>query len=82
MKLNREYANRSINVSTDKRWLSGFRERIAPMGETEMVGAIDHRLAELAKQELRRRVGAPIPGSASLIERVQEALRVYEEGLL
>jgi histone H3/H4 len=81
MKLNYEHAKQSINASTDKRWLGDFRERMAPIGETEIVSAIDRRLAELAKQEFRRKVGPPMRGSASLIERVQEALRVYEEGL-
>jgi hypothetical protein len=81
MKLNREVAIRSIGASTEKIWLGSFRDRMAPVGETEIVSAIDRRLIELNQLQFRHRVGPPLPASASLVERVQEALRVYEEGL-
>ena len=81
MKLNPERAVEKIRVSNDRNWLLGFRDRIATEGQSAIVNAIDRRLKELSEQELRRRVGRPLGTGASLVERVQEALRVYEEGL-
>jgi hypothetical protein len=81
MKLNSEQAIQNIKVSNDRNWLLGFRDRIGTEGQPEIVSAIDHRLTELAEQELRRKVGRALGTEASLMERVQEALRVYQEGL-
>jgi hypothetical protein len=81
MKFNPERAIQNITASSDRNWLFGFRKRIATQGQPQIVSAIDQRLSELDEQELRRKVGPPLGAEASLVERVQEALRVYEEGL-
>jgi hypothetical protein len=57
-----------------------FLDRIATEGKPEIARAINRRFTELAEQDLRRNIGSP-GAEASLVERVQEALRVYEEGL-
>ena len=81
VKLNSERVVQNIRISNDRDWLVGFCDRIATEGRPEIVSAIDQRLTELAEQDLRRKVGPPLGAEASLVERVQEALRVYEEGL-
>ena len=81
VKFNRERAVQNIRVSNDREWLLGFRDRIATEEQPEIVSAINQRLTELAGRELKRKVGPPLGAGASLAERVQEALRVYQEGL-
>jgi hypothetical protein len=81
MKFNPERAVQNIKVSNDRAWLLGFLDRIATLGQPEIVSAINLRLTELAEQDLRRKIGPPLGVEASLVERVQEALCVYEEGL-
>ncbi|MGC2415645.1 MAG: hypothetical protein WA459_23475 [Stellaceae bacterium] len=74
---NTEIAIASINASNNEAWLRGFRTRMLPAGETEIVDAIDKRLAEL--EELKFRAGiSSIRVGLRLPERVQESVRVYE----
>src|SRR5579863_1995098 len=74
---NIEVATASINESTDEKWLRGFRTRMAPAGEAEIVAAIDSRLAELDEMRFRSKIRA-VGSGLDLRERVQESLRVYE----
>jgi len=70
----------SISASKDKGWLRGFRARMEPRGELQIVAAIDNRLAELDEMEFRSRIGSATVG-LTLVERVRETVRVYEEFL-
>jgi hypothetical protein len=71
----------SIMKSSDKDWLRGFRTRMVTAANVpELVAAIDERLGQLNEQELRGAIGRPL-GDLTLVERVHEAVRVYEEFL-
>ncbi|MGA3402153.1 MAG: hypothetical protein ABSC95_23330 [Acetobacteraceae bacterium] len=71
----------SIMKSSDKDWLRGFRTRMVTAANApELVAAIDERLGQLNEQELRGAIGRPL-GDLTLVERVHEAVRVYEEFL-
>jgi hypothetical protein len=74
---NTDIAIASINASKDKGWLRDFRARMAPRGESQIIAAIDNRLAELDEMEFCSRIGSAITG-LTLVERVGESLRVYE----
>jgi hypothetical protein len=80
MKPNPAVAIASINGSSDKAWLEGFRARMISTGETEIVAAIDHRLAQLNDAAFRNAIGLPLRG-LTLVQRVREAVRIYEEFL-
>jgi hypothetical protein len=71
----------SIMRSRDKAWLTGFRARILHAGVPEIVRAIDNRLGELEESSLRVAIGKPLL-NLTLVERVHEAVRVYEEFLV
>ena len=77
MKLNMVKAVDSINQSTDKDWLKGFRTRMMAAGVKEIVDGVDRRLVELHDLALERAIGKP-PADMTLNERVWEAIRVYE----
>src|SRR5262249_15240290 len=66
----------SIRASPDEKWLRGFRNSMIPAGESEIVRAIDVRLAELEELRFRRRISAPV-GNLSLEARVRESVRVF-----
>jgi hypothetical protein len=70
----------SIMKSTDKAWLREFRNRMVAAEAPEIVAAIDERFTQLGEQALRGAIGRPLV-NMTLIERVQEAVRVYEEFL-
>jgi hypothetical protein len=70
----------SIKKSTDKQWLQGFRLRMVAEDVSEIVIAIDERLRELGQVGLREAIGGPI-ADLTLVERVREAVRVYEQFL-
>ncbi|CAH0247736.1 hypothetical protein [Roseomonas sp. CECT 9278] len=70
----------SIMKSTDKGWLRQFRANMVVAGASDIVAAIDERFRELDAHVLRERIGQPI-ADMTLIERVREAARVYEEFL-
>jgi hypothetical protein len=74
---NLEVAIDSIEASKDREWLQGFRARMIPAGESEIVAAIDKRLSELDELAFRRSIDSITKG-LTLIERVREAVRVYE----
>ena len=80
MKSNPAVAIPSIVSSNDKTWLTGFRSRILNAGVPEIVAAIDKRLGELGESSLRSAIGKPL-ADLTLIERVHEAVRVYEQFL-
>jgi hypothetical protein len=87
MKPNPAVAIPSIMSSKDKGWLTGFRARIHDAGVREqdavilkIVDAIDTRLSQLGDISLRTAISKPL-GDMTLVERVQEAVRVYEEFL-
>ena len=80
MKVNLAAATAAINKSSDKSWLQGFRDRMVAAGESDVVDVLDHRLAELKEVAFRVAVGEPIEGQ-SLVERVRESVRIYEEFL-
>ena len=80
MKLNAAVAIPSIIASVDKAWLIGFRAKIVDAGVPEIVAAIDTRLSQLRETDLRSAIRKP-PGDLSLVERVHEAVRVYEQFL-
>jgi hypothetical protein len=48
-KAQRQKSITSINASKDERWLRGFRARMVPHGEHEIVAAIAERLVELGR---------------------------------
>ena len=77
MKLNMVKAVDSINQSTDKDWLKGFRTRMMAAGVKEIVDGVDRRLVELHDLALERAIGKP-SADMTLNERVWEAIRVYE----
>ena len=70
----------SIMRSNDKEWLTGFRARILDAGVPEIVAAIDRRLSQLGDISLRSAIQRPL-GDLTLVERVHEAVRVYEQFL-
>ena len=74
---NPEIAIPSIRRSRDSAWLRGFRANLASVDAPEVIAAIDERLEELGETALRAAIGRPL-ANLSLIERVQEAVRVYE----
>lgn len=74
---NPEIAIPSIRRSRDSAWLRGFRANLATVDAPEVIAAIDERLEELGETALRAAIGRPL-ANLSLIERVQEAVRVYE----
>jgi hypothetical protein len=79
MKLNLDVAIPAIDKSTDRVWLSGFRARVSsavPPGDAAarcIIAAIDRRLLEL-------NIGGLRP-DMTFVERVTEAVRVYEQFL-
>lgn len=79
MKLNPNITVPLIEKSTDRLWLSGFRARLAlaaPSGEAavmRILAAIDQRLLQID-------IGEPHPDML-FEERVEEAVRVYEQFL-
>ncbi len=80
MKPNPAVAIPRIMISNDKDWLIGFRGRIVDAGVPEIVAAIDMRLGQLGESSLRLAIRKPL-GDLTLIERVHEAVRVYEQFL-
>jgi hypothetical protein len=70
----------SIMSSNDKDWLVGFRSRILDANVPEIVAAIDKRLGQLGESSLRSAIRKPL-SDLTLIERVHEAVRVYEQFL-
>jgi hypothetical protein len=70
----------SVKKSHDRPWLLGFRERMVAVHAAEIIAAIDARLAELGERDLRGAIGRPL-SNLTLVERVHEAIRVYEEFL-
>lgn len=70
----------SIMKSSDKEWLRKFHARMLTVEASEIVAAINERLAQLGEQALRSAVGKPL-ADLSLAERVNECVRVYEEFL-
>jgi hypothetical protein len=70
----------SIMNSKDKAWLTGFRARIVGADEPAIVAAIDKRLAQLGESSLRTAIGKPL-ANLTLVGRVHESVRVYEEFL-
>jgi hypothetical protein len=80
MKLNPKAAIQSITSSHDKSWLVGFRTKILDADASEIVAAIDKRLTELGENDLRLAIRKPLTG-LTLVERVHEAIRVYEQFL-
>jgi hypothetical protein len=80
MKPNPEIAIPSIMSSNDKGWLTAFRSRITNLGVPEIVAAIDERLGQLGERGLRSALRKPL-GHPTLVERVHEAVRVYEQFL-
>jgi hypothetical protein len=70
----------NIMRSDDEPWLRTFRARMIEAEAPDIVAALDERLAQLAERALRIRIGKPL-GDMSLVERVREAARVYEEFL-
>lgn len=74
---NTEKSISSINGSTDMQWLRGFRDRMKPVGEDEIVGAIDKRLKELEEINFQNQIPTKNV-ELSLVDRVQNSLRVYE----
>jgi hypothetical protein len=70
----------SINRSDDKAWLEGFHARMTAAGESAIVAAIDDRLAQLKDLAFRKAIGSPL-ADLTLVERVHEAVRIYEEFL-
>ena len=70
----------SIMRSSDKEWLRTFRARMIDAAAPEIVAAIDERLRQLGEVALRGRIGRPLT-DMTLVERVREAVRVYEEFL-
>src|SRR5690348_3945136 len=70
----------SIKASKDRRWLLGFRQRMAAKNENQIVTAIDERFAELDELEFRQRISKPSTAS-TLAERVWETVLIYEEFL-
>jgi len=67
-------------MSHDKDWLRTFRARMIEAGAPEIVAAIDERFRQLGEIALRDRIGKPLT-DMTLVERVREAVRVYEEFL-
>lgn len=70
----------SVMRSADKEWLRTFRARMIEASAPEIVAAIDERLRQLGEIALRGRIGRPLT-DMTLVERVREAVRVYEEFL-
>jgi hypothetical protein len=70
----------AIMKSCDKDWLRVFRDRMTTADAPEIVAAIDTRLGQLGEQALRGAIGRPLT-DLTLVERVHEAVRVYEEFL-
>lgn len=70
----------SVMKSADKDWLRTFRARMIEAGAPDIVAAIDDRLRQLGENALRDRIGKPLT-DMTLVERVREAVRVYEEFL-
>jgi hypothetical protein len=68
----------SINASKDEVWLRGFRARMIAVGESEIVAAIDNRLAELDEMRFRSGIGTRPTVGLTLAERVRESVRVVE----
>jgi hypothetical protein len=80
MKVNLATATAAISKSSDKSWLREFRDRMVAAGESDVVDVLNHRLAGLNEIAFRVAVGKPIQGQ-SLVERVRESVRIYEEFL-
>jgi hypothetical protein len=80
MKLNPTIAVAAINKSNDKAWLARFHAGMIAAGELEMASVISHRLAELDEFSFRAAISSPV-AALSLVERVREAVRIYEEFL-
>lgn len=70
----------SIMRSHDDAWLAQFRARIQGQDVPEILAAIDNRLSQLGEISLRSAIQRPL-GELTLIERVHEAVRVYEQFL-
>ena len=70
----------SIRKSRDKSWLQEFRVRMVTVDAQEIIAAIDNRLSQLGEQALRGAIGKPLT-DLTLAERVDEAVRIYEEFL-
>jgi hypothetical protein len=70
----------NIRRSNDLAWLQQFRLRMAEIGDHEVLAAIDERLAELREVRFHARIGVARP-DMTLVERVHESVRVYEEFL-
>jgi hypothetical protein len=70
----------SIMKSTDTAWLLTFRSNMVEAGASDIVAAIDERFRELNAGALQERIGQPI-ADMTLVDRVREAVRVYEEFL-
>jgi hypothetical protein len=70
----------SINRSKDTDWLTEFRTRIVNMKVPKIVAAIDERLHELGEHDFRVAIAKPLD-DLTLVERVEESVRVYEEFL-
>ena len=69
-----------IMSSNDKGYLARFRAQILDVDVPEIVAALDKRLLELGEVDLRSAIRKPL-GDLTLIERVHEAVRVYEQFL-
>jgi len=53
---------------------------MAPAGEIDIVEAINRRIEELEDFDFRKALGKPL-GGLTLVERVREAVRIYEQFL-
>ncbi len=73
----RDVAIASVAKMTRRSELLQFRERMAGVGATEVVKAIDERIDRLAAEEARLSIG-DMPANLSVIQRVHEAVRVLE----
>lgn len=80
MKPNPAVAIPSIMTSNDRAWLTGFRANILDADVPEIVAAINERLSQLRENDLRSAIRKPL-GNLTLVERVHEAVRVYEQFL-
>ena len=73
-------AIRSVMSSRDREWLLTFRSSMETAGAMEIIAAIDARLAQLRDDALKGAIGKP-RSDMTFAERVDEAVRVYEEFL-
>lgn len=66
---------RTVERSTDQKWLEGCRDHNVRLGRHDIVAAVSHRLRYLALQD-----ALMLKASANTVEdRVLESLRVYRE---